>query len=187
MRAHVERWAVDIGAGATGWLDSTAGVTADGKTVAMVRFASQEAAAANSERPEQGVWWGTMEGFFEGEPTFQNCTLVEHDQYGDLGSAGFVQVMQGQVSDIDRVRSLMSDDSIDWPTLRPDILGTLWAGTADGAWSMAIYFTSEAAAREGEQSQMPPEVEAQLAELNSLSVGEPSFFDFRDPWLMSAT
>lgn len=186
MRAHVDRWASDVGAGADGWLDSTAGVTEDGRTVAMVRFASEEAARANSDRPEQGDWWATMAGFYDGEPAFQNCTLVDLDQYGDTGAAGFVQVMQGKVGDIHGARSLMSDDSIDWATLRPDILGTLWAGSEDGSWTMAIYFTSEAAAREGEQKEMPAEVEAKMAELDSLSVAEPAFYDFHDPWLMSA-
>ena len=50
---------------------------------------------------------------------------------------------------------------------------------------MAVYFTSEAAAREGERKQ-PPELQAQMDELAALSVREPEFFDLNQPWLHSA-
>ena len=50
---------------------------------------------------------------------------------------------------------------------------------------MAIYFTSEAAAREGEQKPPPPEVQEMMEELNSLMIGEPTFADLKDPWLSS--
>ena len=47
---------------------------------------------------------------------------------------------------------------------------------------MAVYFTSEAAAREGERKEPPPEAKAQMDEMNALSVGEPEFFDLKQPW-----
>jgi hypothetical protein len=47
---------------------------------------------------------------------------------------------------------------------------------------MAIYITSEAVAREGEPKE-PPELKVQLEELAALSVGEPEFFDLKQPWL----
>ena len=50
---------------------------------------------------------------------------------------------------------------------------------------MAIYFTTEAAAREGEQKDAPPESAAVMDELRSLAVGETTFLDLRDPWMMS--
>jgi hypothetical protein len=185
MRAHTEKWAAEIGVDADGWLDSTAGVTDDGTSIAFVRFESEEAARRNSERPAQGEWWEKMATFFTEEPTFQDCTLVDADEYGDLGSAGFVQVMRGEVSDVAKAREVMANDTLDWQALRPDIVARVWAGSEDGSWTMAIYFTTEAAAREGEQKQMPPEAEAMMAELNALAEGEPTFLDLRDPWLMS--
>jgi len=48
---------------------------------------------------------------------------------------------------------------------------------------MVLYFTSEADAREGERKQPPPELEAQMKELDALSVGEPEFLDIQHPWL----
>ena len=184
MRAHTEKWGAEIGPGATGWLDSTAGVTDDGTGIAVVRFESEDAARRNSERPEQGEWWQTMATFYSEEPSFHDSSWVDVDEYGDLGAAGFVQVMQGKVRDVERARDLMASDTTDWPSVRPEILGTVWAGSEDGVWTMAIYFTTEEAARAGEQQAMPPETEALMQELNSLADGETRFLDLRDPWLM---
>jgi len=48
-----------------------------------------------------------------------------------------------------------------------------------------VYFTSEEAAREGESKEVPPELKAQMEEMDALSVGVPEFFDLKDPWLNS--
>jgi hypothetical protein len=58
-------------------------------------------------------------------------------------------------------------------------------GHEGGAYTMAVYFTSEAAAREGERKEPPPELQVQMEEMATLSVGEPEFFDFKQPWLYS--
>ena len=50
---------------------------------------------------------------------------------------------------------------------------------------MAMYFTSEAEAREGERKEPPPELKAQMEEMDALSIGEPEFFDLKQPWLYS--
>ena len=54
-------------------------------------------------------------------------------------------------------------------------------GHEGGAYSMAVSFTSEAAARAGEPKQPPPELKVQLEEMAALSVGEPGFFDLKQP------
>ncbi len=51
---------------------------------------------------------------------------------------------------------------------------------------MALYFTSEAAAREGEAKEPAAELAEQMAEMNELSDGEPEFSDIRLPWLYRA-
>jgi hypothetical protein len=48
---------------------------------------------------------------------------------------------------------------------------------------MALYFTSEAAAREGEQKQPPPQIQEMMSEMSSLTIGEPAYYDIKDPWL----
>src|SRR5207244_11001774 len=107
------------------------------------------------------------------------------DVVSDPDKAGFVQVMQGRGSDPDRARELMSPDSAAWAELRPDVLGTVAVGHEGGGYTVAIYFTSEAEAREGERKEPPPELKAQMEEMDKLSVGEPEFFDLKQPWLHS--
>ena len=75
----------------------------------------------------------------------------------------------------------MADDPTDWAAFRPDILGTVSVGHDGDAWTMAIYFTSEEAAREGEQKEPPPEMPEMMKEMNALTIGEPDFHDLRDP------
>jgi hypothetical protein len=185
VRDQLDRWVSDIAPGASGWLGSTSGVTDDGQVVALARFESEEAAQRNSDRPEQSAWWEGMAALFTDEPVFHNSTSVEVDTAGDPDQAGFVQVMQGRSSDPDRARELMANDPTDWATLRPDILGTVSIGHDGDAWTMAIYFTSEAAAREGEQKEPPPQLQEVMQEMQALTIGEPAFFDLRDPWLNS--
>jgi hypothetical protein len=91
--------------------------------------------------------------------------------------------MPGRSSDPVRARGLKPDASIDWGAVRPDMLGSESLGHAGGQWTMALYFTSEAAAREGEQKEPPPQMQEMMSEMNSLTVGEPVFFDLKDPWL----
>jgi hypothetical protein len=49
VRAAFDRWAQELALGAIGWLGSTAGVTEDGRFIALARFQSQEAARANAD------------------------------------------------------------------------------------------------------------------------------------------
>ena len=183
VRTLMDQWVEELAPGADGWLGSTGGVTDDGTFVALARFESAEAAQRNSDRPEQGAWWEQVAAQFTEEPTFHNSVTVDVDTYGDPNDAGFVQVMQGRTNDPDRARELMSSDPTDWQAFRPDILGTLNVGHEGGEWTMAIYFTSEEAAREGEQKEPPAELQATMEEMNSLNDGEPRYYDLKEPWL----
>jgi len=185
VRAALDRWAAEVAPGAIGWLGSTAGVTGDGRFIALARFESEEAARRNSDRPEQDRWWSDTAKLLDGAVTFRDSSDVTVDLPGDPDQAGFVQIMQGRGTDPDRVRELMSQDADKWAEFRPDILGSLAVGHDGGAYTMAIYFTSEADAREGERKELPADLAAQMEEMNRLSVGEPEFFDLTQPWLYS--
>jgi hypothetical protein len=184
-RAALDRWARELAPGATGWLGSTAGVTEDGRFIALARFESEEAARRNSQRPEQDRWWAETSQLFSGEASFRDSSDVTVDLAGDPDQAGFVQVIQGRGSDPDRARELMAQDSERWADFRPDVIGSVAVGHEGGAYTMAMYFTSEAEAREGERKQPPPELQAQMEEMAALNVGEPEFFDLKQPWLYS--
>jgi hypothetical protein len=183
VKAALDRWAQELAPGSIGWLGSTAGVTEDGRFIMLARFESEEAARANSDRPEQDRWWAETSQLFSGAASFKDSSDVTVDVTGDPDAAGFVQVMQGRGSDPERARELMGQDSSAWAAFRPEILGSLAVGHEGGAYTMAVYFTSEAEAREGERRQPPPELQAQMDEMASLSVGEPEYFDLKQPWL----
>jgi hypothetical protein len=183
VKAALDRWAEELAPGAEGWLGSTAGVTEDGRFIALARFESEAAARRNSDRPEQDRWWAETSRLFDGEATFTDSSEVDVDTNGDPAGATFVQAMQGRTSDPERARRLMSEDSTDWSSFRPDMLGSVAAGHDGGAYTMMMWFTSEAEAREGERKDPPPELKAQMEEMGALSVGEPEFFDLKDPWM----
>jgi hypothetical protein len=107
------------------------------------------------------------------------------DVHGDPGRAGFVVVMQGRVSDLGRARELMAQDPEEWAAFRPDVIGSVTVGHEGGAYTLAFYFTSEQAAREGERKEPPARLKAQMEEMNRLNIGEPDFLDLQRPWLYS--
>ncbi len=185
VRGVFEGWPTGAGRDAEGWLGSTAGITDDGQLVALARFESQEVARANSERPEQGRWWESLAANLDGEASFFESSEVDEDVVGDPDGAGFVQVMRGRVSDPARARELAREDPDAWSGFRPDILGSLMLSHDDGEYVMAIYFTSEAEAREGEKTEPPAELAATMQEMGALEVGEVTYYDLRDPWLLS--
>jgi hypothetical protein len=185
VRAAVERWQADLAPGAEGWLGSTAGVTSDGRMVAVVRFEDEAMAQRNSDRPEQAAWWAEMSKLIDDEPVFRNSDRVEVDMRGNPEDAGFVQVMQGGSTDPERAWKIMEQDETDWAAFRPDIIGSLNIGHPGGRWTMVNYFTSEAEAREGEKKEPPAEMQAQMEELMSLSDGEPEYLDITEPWYYS--
>jgi len=185
VHAALDRWSGQLAAGAEGWLGSTAGVTGDGRFVALARFESADAARRNSDRPEQGQWWAETSKLFTGEVTFRDSSDVTVDVHGDPDQAGFVQVMLGRASDPGRARELMAQNPDDWTAFRPDVIGSVTVGHQGGAYTLAFYFTSEQAAREGERKQPPARLKAQLEELDQLNTGEPEFLDLTQPWLYS--
>jgi hypothetical protein len=185
VRAAMERWVQDLAPGAAGWLGSTAGVTDDGRFIALVRFESEEAARRNSDRPEQDRWWSETSKLFTGEATFRDSSKVDLDLNGEPDDAGFVQVMQGRGNNPERARELMAENAPEWAAFRPEVIGSVAVGHDGGAYTMALYFTSEEEAREGERKEPPPELKAQMEEMDALSIGVPEFFDLKQPWLHS--
>jgi hypothetical protein len=183
LEAALDRWLQDLAPGATGWLGSTSGVTEDGRAIAVVRFESEEDARRNSNRPEQDQWWSETAKLYDGEATFLDSSDVTVDLQGDPDRAGFVQIMRGRSNDPEKAKQLMDQDADQWAAFRPDILGSVAVGHDDGSYTMVMYFTSEAEAREGERKELPPELQAQMEEMNKLSAGEPEFFDLKRPLL----
>jgi len=185
VRPVVDRWMKELGPTAKGWLGSTSGITDDNEVFVLVRFESEEAARANSDRPEQGQWWAEMEKVFDGQPTFQDSNDVEIEAVGDLDSAGFVQVIVAKSKDLERSKALTSSLREGRIALRPDILGTVGVSFGGGEFAYAMYFTSEPEARAAEQRERPADVQATLDEMMSLGVGVPEYLNLKTVWLDS--
>ena len=187
LLAAFDRWSQAQAPEATGWLGMTGGITEDGRVIGMMRYESEEAARRSAERPEQERWWSeTEETFFDGGATVHGSSDVMVDLQGVPDQAGFVQAMQGRSSDPGRVKELMEQDPDVWATFRPEVLGSVGVGHEDGSYTMFLYFTSESEAREGEKKEVPQELQAAMEEMDRLAVGEPDFFDLKNPMLRSA-
>jgi hypothetical protein len=188
VRGALDRWVRELQPDAVGWLGSTAGVTDDGTFVVVARFESTEAAGNNAQRPEQGRWWEETSRLFDGAVGFRDSEDITVELAGDPDRAGFVQVMQGRVTDLDRAKEVMA--LVPHDVLvghRPDVLASMMIGQEDGAWTQVVYFTSEAEARAGERTTPPRELQTAMEDMGKLAVGETTFFDLHRPLLLSAT
>ena len=179
LMAAVQRWRDEVGPGATGWLGSTGGVTEDGRFIALVRFASEDDARRNSDRPEQAQWWASTSVHF-GDVEFHDCTEVFPILGGGSDDAGFVQVIQGRVEDSSHIKAMLADTS-SLHEMRPDILGATLAIEDDGTFTETVAFSDEESARKGEQVQPPPDVARELATL----IHGATFYDLHKPWFES--
>jgi hypothetical protein len=185
-KSSLDRWQRDLQPGAAGWLGGTYGVTDDGMLVAVVRFASEEAARRNGDRPEQGAWWEQMSQSFTGDIAFHDCNDVSLVLGGGSDDATFVQIIQGRVRDRDRLHAVTEQSSQLISTYRPDVLGGTIAIDDDGYVTETIAFTSEQEARRAEQQELPAEARQLLEEEMSL-FEDVTFHDLHQPWFASAS
>jgi hypothetical protein len=183
LRRQLDTWVAELAPGADGWLGTTAGVTADGTFIAVVRFDSQEAADANGDRPEQGAWWSQTEGTFDGDVSFTNCPEVDTFGAGGSDDAGFVQIMLGR-GDRSVIVPLATELEEMLTRMRPDVMGGTVAWPGDGRFVQTVYFTSEAEARKAETAEPSPE-DGQAGERMGAAMEVERFVDLSDPWLYS--
>ena len=185
LHRQMDRWRDELEPGASGWLGGTYGVTDDGEFVGVVRFESKEAAERNSNRPEQGAWWQETSKLFDGDVSFHDCDDVTMMLDGGRDDAGFVQVIQGQLSDADRFRHMMEQPMDRLHEMRPEIIGGTIAIDRNGFFTQTIAFTTESAAREGEAQTPPPDGQQMMDEMSSLMT-DVSYHDLHHPWFASA-
>jgi hypothetical protein len=186
LRKQWDRWDQELKPAAQGFLGSTAGVTADGEFIALARFEDEEAARANSDSAAQSAWWDETSQYLE-DPLFHDCTLVDLMNEGGSDEAGFVQVIQGKVTDVDKARQLDKGTEDQMKQMRPDVIGGIVAWhPQNGRFTNAIYFTSEKEARAKEkESSSSPEFQKFMSEWQAISDGEPKYLDITEPWYSS--
>lgn len=185
LRRQWQRWVEELRPGASGYVGTTGGIAPDGRVFLMARFESEEAARANSDRPEQGAWWSETEKCFDGAVTFCESTDVESYLKGGSDEAGFVQVMK--FPEVDRARMAEMDAKF-LPALaehRPELIGGLRVWTGASSVIEVNYFTTEEAARAGERKDLPPELTDAFGEFEEM-MQKIEFIDLPDPMLASA-
>jgi hypothetical protein len=185
IRRDLGRWQRQLAADADGWLGSTAGITDDGWSITVVRFASEAQARRNSDRPEQREWWR--------DASQHLARVAVHDAFkvhiygeGDVGEAGFVQVIQGHVYDLKRMASLGGDQDKVLAQEAPHILGVTVAEHADrpGDFTQIVYFTSEQDAQRF-TPEPPTQADEPAQEERRSLLTNLRCFDLRDPQMLS--
>jgi hypothetical protein len=180
LRRQMERWRTDLKPAATGFEGSTVGIADDGTFIAIARFTDATAAQRNSERPEQDAWWRETEKYFDGTPSFRESTETTTMFGGGSNDAGFVQVMEGTVKDRAKAEAMETPEMLEQlRAARPDLIGGLRVWFEGDSYVEVAYFTSEAEARKGEQSEDFSGPQEEFTEL----FGEMTFTDLREPML----
>jgi hypothetical protein len=184
LQAQLAAWVSDLQPGADGWLGTTAGVTTDGTFIAVTRFESQDAAKANSDRPEQGEWWEKTAATFDGDVAFTDCPDVDTFGAGGSDDAGFVQIMVGRA---DRAAIMPLADELDTVLrrMRPDVIGGTAAWPGDGTFIQTVYFTSEGEARANESAEPISDQDRADAERLMSLMQVDRYIDLPDPMLYS--
>ena len=126
-----------------------------------------------------------MAACFDGEVTFHDCDDAMMFLGGGSDDAGFVQVIQGRLSDPERFRTFMSQPM--------DALQRGAAGDprrhvaidADGTFTETVAFRSEAEARESEENEMPDDLRAGFED-ELAQVQDMTYLDLHHPWFTRA-
>jgi hypothetical protein len=185
IRRDLGRWQRQLAADADGWLGSTTGITDDGWSITVVRFASEAQARRNRDRPEQREWWRDAAQHLA-RIAVHDAPKVHIFRDGGAEEAGFVRVIQGHRDDLERMVSLGRDQEEVLAREAPHILGMTVAEHADrpGDFTQIVYYTSEQDARRYDQEPAAEAEEPALKELRDLMTDLRSF-DLRDPQLLS--
>ena len=183
IRRDLGRWQRQLATDADGWLGSTTGITDDGWSVTVVRFASEAQARRNSDRPEQREWWRDASQHLA-RVVVHDASKIHLDQDGGAEEAGFVRVVQGHCDDLARmVRTVPGQE--DQAGQAPHVLGMTVAEHADrpGDFTQIVYFSSEQDARRLEQ-ESPIEAEEPAQEHQRGLMTDLRSFDLRDPQML---
>ena len=183
IRRELNRWHRQLATDADGWLGATAGVTEDGWSIVVMHFDSEQQAHRYSDRPEHRAWWREAAQHL-GEVAFHDAPTVRLFGDGRSDRAGYVQVIQGHIDDLERMASLGGDQEV-LAREAPHILGVTVAEHADrpGDFTQILYFTSEQDARRFEVEPPTDADESAQEERRGLMTDLRSF-DLREPQLL---
>ena len=184
IRRELNRWQRQLATDADGWLGATAGVTEDGWSVVVMHFESETQARRNSDRPEQRAWWREASQHLA-EVAFHDALKVRLFGDGRSELAGYVQVIQGHIDELEGMASRGGDQEEVLAREAPHILGVTVAEHADrpGDFTQILYFTSE---QDAQRFEPEPQADANApaeAERRGLMTNLRSF-DLREPQML---
>ena len=184
IRRDLGRWQRLLAADADGWLGSTAGITEDGWSITVVRFASEAQARRNSDRPEQRQWWRDASQHLA-RIAVHDASKVHTYGQGGADQAGFVQVIQGHIDDLEHMATPGREHEV-LAREAPHIRVMTVAEHADrpGDFTQIVYFSSEQDARQFDP-ELPVEAEELAQEERRRLMTNLRCFDLRDPQLLS--
>jgi hypothetical protein len=187
LRAASYRWTHELGSTSIGWLGCTSGVTEEGIFFSAERFESEQKAMLEGGRPGRRRWWSEMSRNLTGEATFVNCRDVEvyAPDPTAIDKAGYVQIVQGRVTDSTLMRTLLRSMSKEMILDRQDLLGSTLALHPDDGYTHILYFTSEDDALAAEIRETPPRIKSIMDTIYELHVTAPRYHLLTAPWVHS--
>jgi len=186
LRRQSMVWERELRPGATGYLGSAGGCTADGSFIMIARFEDRAAATRNAKRPEQDAWWKETEACFDGPATVHESEDVHVMEHGRLEDAHFLQVMEGHVTDRAKADELERESDSVLAEVRPDLLGMVTTYFGNDDFADVAFFTSEEEARQAEGRDMPPEMAERFGQWEKVMAVD-RYLDIREPWLISGS
>lgn len=180
LRGHVLRWPSDVGTIADGWLGNTAGVSAEGKFLLLMRFRSEESALITSDRPEYGTWWQVCRQHLATSPVFTPSTNITGILGGGSDTAAAVQITRGRAAP-NRLREGLRELESMAVGERSGVIGGIVAWHEENRFTEALYFSSPDPARL--QAQATPLGRFMAAHASSIEYA--SVIELPDPWLTS--
>ena len=168
VRAALEGWSPG-----PGWLGTTAGVTDDGEVVAVV---THESAGAASLPPWEDV--------LDGPVKVTDGLRTEVFSADDTTRAAFVQVVQGEVTDLEEAMRFTHEMEVARKEFMPCLLRTVTLVHPEGRFTRVLAFTTEEEARAGVPG-MPAHLrEREVEVVGRLLVGTMTYLELRDPWVL---
>ncbi len=159
VRSELDRWRRELGPTTAGWRRLTAGLSRDGRMIALTRFDAPESYRHHRVRPEHKAWLGGLEFCLAAPVTIIECPAVQMLGAGDSDGAGFIQIVQGRITDPARFAATRLEVTRALHRHAPHVLGVMFLEHAGGRgyFTEVTYCTSERDTRAAER-QMPVEM-----------------------------
>jgi hypothetical protein len=178
----IDDWVSALRLRAVGFLGATAGVSDDGRVIALLRFESAAAASGSGYLPERGPYWAELEKVLNGPVAVTDSDDAETFFSGGSNDARFVEIVKARGVNRAQLREMDASIQRVAGSWRPDFIGSFRVWTGPDSYVEADYFTSEAEMRESQQKEPPPEFAGRIGAFQEM-MANAEMLDIRDPWL----